>query len=184
MYNNFVLSTLLISKFNNKSLYCVKRFKLILKSCPRSLLVYLCSCLLQNFLAQIAFLGNYIWHMIKSECFLVRLMPDKFLLYLGKKVTGNKCKSFKINERFRNPYNSLMVLFGLTIQASFNPTKILGSKAHRFAHQSNEGAGAQGFLILLARFSCVIATGIKNSSNNSGKAQARNYMQVVNTSNS
>ena len=110
--------------------------------------------------------------------------PDKIFIIFRKKVTGNKSKSFKINERFRNPYNSLMVVFGLTIQASFNPTKILGSRAHRFAHQSTEGAGAQGFLILLARLSFVIAAGIKNSSNNTGKAQARNYMQVVNTSNS
>ena len=29
----------------------------------------------------------------------------------NKNVTGNKSKSFKINESFRNPYNSLKVVF-------------------------------------------------------------------------
>ena len=33
----------------------------------------------------------------------------------NKNVTGNKSRSFKINESFRNPYNSLKVVFWLSI---------------------------------------------------------------------
>lgn len=87
-----------------------------------------------------------------------------------------------MNEGFQTPYTFLMAL-GLTVQAGFNPTKMLEGRVHSGAHEANEGNGAQCSPTSLAGFSCVIAISIKNSSNNPGQAQARNYTRVVNTSN-
>lgn len=47
-----------------------------------------------------------------------------------------------MNESFQTPYTFLMAL-GLTVQAGFNPTKMLEGRVHSGAHEANEGNGAQ-----------------------------------------
>ena len=89
-----------------------------------------------------------------------------------------------MNESFKKTYNSSMAALAPIAQASSNPTKMLEGRAHSGAHQASEGDKAQGYPLPLSGFSCVIAVSIKDSSNNPGQAQARNYMWVVNTSDS
>lgn len=45
-----------------------------------------------------------------------------------------------------------MAAFGSTAQATFNPTKMLESRAHGCAHQAQEGDGPQGSSTTFAGF--------------------------------
>lgn len=74
-----------------------------------------------------------------------------------------------MNESFKSPYCSLMVAFGITAQASFNPTKILGRRGDSCAL---EGDGAQDFDSAVRVF-CLTGTSMKNASHNPGEAGAR-----------
>lgn len=77
-----------------------------------------------------------------------------------------------------------MAGLGPTAQPGLNPAEMLESRAHRGAHQAEEGQGGHGSSVPLAGVSCVIAISVKNSPNDPDPAQARDYTWVVNTSNS
>lgn len=81
----------------------------------------------------------------------MRLMPEKFLLQLKKNSgTGNKGKSFKVNESWK-AYHSSVAGPGPPAQARSNPSEMLESRAHSCAHQGKEGQRRHASSIPLVR---------------------------------